>query len=87
MIKSVIASAIFCDCCGKQMKDVNGGNVYVDNIGKIKLEGDWYINYHTHKDYCPDCWKLEERECEVDNECQTIPYVVTKDGEEFEYEW
>ena len=87
MIKEVKTSAIFCDCCGKQMKDKYGCNVYFDNICKIELEGDWYRNFYTHKDYCPICFRLEQRECEVDDEYQTILYVVTKDGEEFEYEW
>lgn len=87
MIKEVKVNAFFCDCCGRQMKDKNGANVYEDRIGKPEVEDGWYRNYYTHKDYCPKCWKLEERECEVDDTYENIPYVTTRDGEEFEYEW
>ena len=87
MIKEVKTIAFFCDCCGRQMKDANGANVYEDRIGRADVEDGWYRNFYTHKDYCPNCWKLEERVCEVDDEEDTVPYVVTKDGEEFEYEY
>jgi len=83
----VIRFAIFCDCCGRQMMDVKGKPIYEDRIGRDEVEEGWYTDFNTHKDYCPKCWHIEERECEVDDEFKNVPYVVTKDGEEFEYEW
>lgn len=87
MIKEVKAIAILCDCCGRQMKDTNGCNIYEDRIGKSEIEEGWYRNFHSHKDYCPDCWKLEEREVEIDDSFENVAYVVVKNGEMFEYEW
>lgn len=87
MIKEVKVNAFFCDCCGRQMKDKNGANVYGDRIGQRRVEEGWYRNYATHKDYCPNCWHLEEKECVVGNEVKLIPFVAANNGEEFEYEW
>ena len=62
MIKPVTMYSCFCDNCGTRWEDHHNGYVAMTDEVSIKdnvqEEEEWYSD--NDKDYCPDCWTMNE---------------------------